>query len=106
MRFVILSFAVLGFAFYDLSGGADFEPRGVRPPKPERITQKQPAQPNTTPASVATLIPVEKAKLSRRKQAALRALEARAQPETQQAPVDLPRPNTAPATTSPPYTPV
>lgn len=30
MRFVLISFAFMGFAFYELSGGADFEPRGVR----------------------------------------------------------------------------
>lgn len=35
-RFVFLSFLFMGWAFYELSGGADFEPRGVRPPKPER----------------------------------------------------------------------
>ncbi|MFV0513293.1 MAG: SH3 domain-containing protein [Jhaorihella sp.] len=32
MRFVLLSFLFLGWAFYELSGGAGFEPRGVRPP--------------------------------------------------------------------------
>ena len=31
MRFVIISFLFMGFAFYELSGGADFEPRGRRP---------------------------------------------------------------------------
>lgn len=40
MRFVIISFAVLGFAFWELSGGADFEPRGMRPAKPERVATK------------------------------------------------------------------
>lgn len=31
MRFVIVTFAFLAFAFYELSGGADFEPRKARP---------------------------------------------------------------------------
>lgn len=35
MRFVLVSFAFLGLAFFELSGGADFEPRGLRPPAPE-----------------------------------------------------------------------
>lgn len=30
MRFVILSFIFLGWAFWELSGGSDFEPRGIR----------------------------------------------------------------------------
>ncbi|MEM7320200.1 MAG: SH3 domain-containing protein [Pseudomonadota bacterium] len=29
-RFVIVSFALMGWTFYELSGGADFEPRGKR----------------------------------------------------------------------------
>jgi hypothetical protein len=49
MRFVLVSFAFLGLAFYELSGGADFEPRGVRPPAPE---------PRTAMARVATVQPV------------------------------------------------
>lgn len=52
MRFVLLSFAVLSFAFYELSGGADFEPRGVRPPKPERIAQTE------TPKTASQVTPV------------------------------------------------
>lgn len=35
MRFVLLSFLFLGWAFYELSGGAGFEPRGVRAPDPQ-----------------------------------------------------------------------
>ena len=34
-RLIILSFLFMALAFYELSGGADFVPRGVRPPKPE-----------------------------------------------------------------------
>ncbi|SDE28362.1 SH3 domain-containing protein [Ruegeria marina] len=39
MRFVIISFLFLGWAFWELSGGADFEPRGVRAPKSERVAE-------------------------------------------------------------------
>ena len=31
IRFIVISFALLGWAFYELSGGADFEPRKPRP---------------------------------------------------------------------------
>ncbi|MGD9863150.1 MAG: SH3 domain-containing protein [Pseudodonghicola sp.] len=34
-RFVALSFLLLAWAFYELSGGSDFVPRGMRPPQPE-----------------------------------------------------------------------
>lgn len=56
MRFVIISFAVLGFAFWELSGGADFEPRGLRPAKPERVAAQPAAKPEP-------LVQVEPAKL-------------------------------------------
>ncbi|MCE8535739.1 SH3 domain-containing protein [Ruegeria pomeroyi] len=56
MRFVIISFAVLGFAFWELSGGADFEPRGMRPAKPERVAAK-------TVEKAEPLVQVEPAKL-------------------------------------------
>lgn len=36
-RLIVISFLFMGFAFYELSGGADFEPRGLRPVKPERV---------------------------------------------------------------------
>lgn len=45
-RLIILSFLVMGWVFYELSGGAEFEPRGVRPPKPERqVAAARPAPP-------------------------------------------------------------
>ncbi|GAB5435428.1 SH3 domain-containing protein [Falsiruegeria mediterranea] len=59
MRFVLVSFAFLGFAFYELSGGADFEPRGVRPDEPEKVAYspapkpKPVAEPVTAVALVA-----------------------------------------------------
>lgn len=47
-RFVVLSFLFMGWAFYVLSGGADFEPRGMRPPKP--VAQTAAADPKPAPA--------------------------------------------------------
>lgn len=44
-RLIIISFLFMGFAFYELSGGAEFEPRGVRPPKPERQAVQAPPRP-------------------------------------------------------------
>ncbi|GGH38575.1 SH3 domain-containing protein [Cribrihabitans marinus] len=52
MRFVFLSFAFMGWAFYELSGGADFQPRGVRDTAPVQIaeaTDPQPAPPVVEP---------------------------------------------------------
>ncbi len=37
-RLVLATFAALGWCFYVMSDGADFEPRGVRTAKPERVT--------------------------------------------------------------------
>ncbi|MCL6284598.1 SH3 domain-containing protein [Ruegeria sp. 2012CJ41-6] len=55
MRLVIVSFAFMGFAFYELSGGADFEPRGVRGPKPEPVAQAPSAE--TPPVRIASSAP-------------------------------------------------
>lgn len=44
MRFVIVSFVFLFWAFYELSGGADFEPRGRRP-TPQADLATDPAAP-------------------------------------------------------------
>lgn len=49
-RFVILSFVGLGFAFYELSGGADFEPP-VRTVTPSPVAEAAPA---TTTSPVQT----------------------------------------------------
>ncbi|HBS51143.1 MAG TPA: ligand-binding protein SH3 [Rhodobacteraceae bacterium] len=46
-RFLILSFAVLGWAFWELSGGADFEP----PARPERIAEAAEPAPGNAPAT-------------------------------------------------------
>lgn len=50
MRFVMISFAVMGLAFYELSGGSDFQPRGERPTK--SILAELPA--TSTPSRKAT----------------------------------------------------
>lgn len=66
MRFVLVSFAFLFWAFYELSGGADFQPRGVRPQPPApRITAPAPnlsapiktAKLATTPAIAPRRVP-------------------------------------------------
>ncbi|MBT3140225.1 MULTISPECIES: SH3 domain-containing protein [Roseobacteraceae] len=67
MRFVLLSFAVLSFAFYELSGGADFEPRGVRPPKPERIAQPQKTNTDSISTQIVATTLVAKPAIARRK---------------------------------------
>lgn len=46
MRFVVVCLLFLGWTFYELSGGTDFVPRGIRPAKPE----PQVAQAGTGPA--------------------------------------------------------
>ncbi len=43
---IVISFVFMALAFYELSGGADFEPRGVRPPKPERTAAAVPGPPS------------------------------------------------------------
>ena len=57
MRFVMLSFVFLGWTFWELSGGSEFEPRGVREAKPEKVTSV--ARPDPKPiveVSAATLV--------------------------------------------------
>lgn len=56
-RFVVLSFAFMGWAFYELSGGAGFEPRGTRSvlvsPEAAETTGTVPA---VAPVEAATLV--------------------------------------------------
>ncbi|KIC21211.1 SH3 domain-containing protein [Leisingera sp. ANG-Vp] len=61
-RFVLVSFAFLGWGFYELSGGADFEP----PKRPEPVAEAKPAtaQPARITAASLTAQPV----LTRRSQ--------------------------------------
>jgi hypothetical protein len=66
-RFVVLSFAVLGWAFYELSGGADFEPRrtsevnSTTPPVETSATLQPTVAPKpeiSVPATVRMVAPV------------------------------------------------
>lgn len=58
MRFVLVSFVFLFWAFYELSGGEDFVPRGVRPPKPEPVAAvtDEPAAAPAGPVEAASLV--------------------------------------------------
>ncbi|WP_239059829.1 SH3 domain-containing protein [Ruegeria sp. PrR005] len=60
MRFVMISFLFLGWAFWELSGGKDFEPRGVRAPKAEQVAAapEKPAAPlvKTEPATLVAKV--------------------------------------------------
>ncbi len=41
-RLIVISFVALGWAFFVMSGGTEFEPRGVRGETPERIAKVEP----------------------------------------------------------------
>lgn len=58
MRFVLISFVFMGLAFYELSGGTDFEPRGLRPEKPEPVAYvpKQKPAPVSEPVTAVALV--------------------------------------------------
>lgn len=60
MRFVLVSFVFLGWAFFELSGGTGFEPRGVRSPQLATTSQTTPdtSRPATTaqPVEVSSLV--------------------------------------------------
>lgn len=50
-RLIVMSFAALGWCFYVMSGGPNFEPRGVRSEQPVRVASK--AAPKTVAPSPA-----------------------------------------------------
>ncbi len=64
-RFVVLSFVFLGFAFYVLSGGSEYEPvpnslqAQAKLPPEDRIGYRAPAEPDAQPESARTLAEVE-----------------------------------------------
>ena len=58
MRFVLVSFAFLGWAFFELSGGTDFEPRGMRAPAPEPRAAAVPPAPVPPVATTVAARPV------------------------------------------------
>lgn len=51
MRYVLVCFVFLGWAFFELSGGARFEPRGVRASRMQVATETLPAATGLAPAS-------------------------------------------------------
>ena len=59
MRFVFLSFVFMGWAFYELSGGADFQPRGMRKAAPIQVAEAESTVPTPVPA-VADPVPIVK----------------------------------------------
>lgn len=55
-RLILISFAILGWTFYVMSGGSNFEPRGMRSEQPVRLAAKPaPEQPTDTAALVANV---------------------------------------------------
>lgn len=66
-RFILLSFAFLAFAFYELSGGSEFEPASVRmaslAPTPEKAPDVQVAEIKPTTPNVAQVEEVAVAKV-------------------------------------------
>jgi len=49
MRLVLVTFAMLGWCFYVISGGPDFEPRGQRGAAPERVAAAPEPAPKPAP---------------------------------------------------------
>lgn len=57
MRLILVTFAALGWTFYVMSGGSDFEPRGMRTDQPVRVATVQPPAPRPVePAPVEKLV--------------------------------------------------
>ncbi len=55
-RLILVTFAALGWAFYVMSGGPDFEPRGLRSDNPQRMAATFEPAPKAMPPAAA---PVE-----------------------------------------------
>ena len=53
-RFIVITFAALGWCFYVMSGGPDFEPRGLRAEQPVRIASAP--NPSIAPARAEELV--------------------------------------------------
>ncbi|SDX59740.1 SH3 domain-containing protein [Ruegeria halocynthiae] len=71
-RVIIITFAMLGWSFYVMSGGPDFEPRGTRADQPLRVASVPEPRPAPIPASRAEDLVTN---------VAARAVSARVQPE-------------------------
>ena len=54
-RLIVITFAALGWCFYVISGGPDFEPRGLRADQPERVAAA-PKPSTVAPAQVSELV--------------------------------------------------
>ncbi|WP_237215951.1 SH3 domain-containing protein [Ruegeria lacuscaerulensis] len=54
-RLIVISFAALGWCFYVMSGGPEFEPRGLRSEQPVRIAA-QPSPTQIAPAPAEALV--------------------------------------------------
>lgn len=54
-RLIVLTFAALGWCFYVMSGGPNFEPRGLRTEQPERVASAPKPAP-VAPARVEELV--------------------------------------------------
>ncbi|WP_254445859.1 SH3 domain-containing protein [Ruegeria arenilitoris] len=54
-RLIVLTFAALGWCFYVMSGGPNFEPRGLRTEQPERVASVPKPAP-VAPARVEELV--------------------------------------------------
>lgn len=54
-RLIVITFAALGWCFYVVSGGPDFEPRGLRSDQPERVASVRTPSP-TALASAEELV--------------------------------------------------
>lgn len=68
-RFVMLSFAFMGWGFYELSGGADFKPP-ERPAAPQAQAEAQPDAAPRTRSRITTNAQIERPVLTRRDQIA------------------------------------
>jgi len=56
-RLILVTFAMLGWTFYIMSGGPNFEPRGKRAPKPEIVAVAPSAKPESpAPATAEDLV--------------------------------------------------
>lgn len=53
MRLILVTFAMLGWCFYVVSGGPDFEPRGQRGAAPEHVAAAPKPTPKPTPVQNA-----------------------------------------------------
>ncbi|OED48376.1 ligand-binding protein SH3 [Rhodobacteraceae bacterium (ex Bugula neritina AB1)] len=71
-RFVLVSFAFLGWGFYELSGGADFEP----PKRPEPVAKAEPAAETHQLARITSVAAPTQPVLTRRSAAAAPARPA------------------------------